>query len=87
MPPFPLPSLPYLLSPALPAGDVVDVDHGSVECDDLFCYLSCDHGWVNNGSYRLTVEEDDNHDLACVEPATLVIAGYSTKPDPSSSGR
>ena len=79
--------LAYLFSLALFAGDVVGVDHGSVECDDLFCYLSCDSGWVNNGSYRFPVEEDDNHDLACVEPASLVIAGYSTKPDPGSSGR
>ena len=76
-----------LLNPGLLAGDAVVVDHGSVECDNQFCYLTCDHGWVNNGSYRIPVVEDDINSLACVEPATLVIAGYSSKPDPGTSGR
>ena len=75
------------LHPLLLAGDGVDVLHGHVECGDQFCYLTCDGGWVNKGSYRIPVEEDDWQGLACVEPATLVIAGYSTKPDTDTSGR
>ena len=75
------------LGTVLLAEDVTDVLHGSVECGDQFCYLTCDGGWVNNGSYRVPVGEDDLQELAWGEPATLVIAGYSTKPDPDTSGR
>ena len=49
--------------------------------------LQCDPGWVNNGSYRVEEEEAGQDVLECVEPATLVIAGYSTKPEAASSGR
>ena len=72
-----------VLQPALLA---VDVLHGSVECDDQYCYLSCDGGWVTNGTYKVPMDENQEQ-LACVEPATLVIAGYSTKPDADTSGR
>ena len=64
-----------------------DLDHGYVACDDHNCNLTCDSGWINNGTYKIRAKENDFSELSCVEPATLVIAGYGAKPDPSSSGR
>ena len=65
----------------------IDLDHGYVACDDHYCYLTCDSGWINNGTYKIRADQNDFSELSCVEPATLVIAGYGAKPDPSSSGR
>jgi len=71
------------------------VDHGTVDCSEegegliSTCWLECDGGWVNNGTYAINCS--NNTDIAswlqCAEPATLVLAGYSTKPEDGSSGR
>ena len=51
------------------------IDHGSIECNLLFCQINCDYGYITSGKYVYSWWKDDPPPT-CVKTMAFMIGKF-----------
>jgi len=62
----------------LAGANLLPIDHGNLSCDDTFCHVTCDYGYIPSGPYGVSLAENDI--VACERPVAMVVGGFNRPP-------